>query len=546
MKQKPQLESSEIELIEISAIGFSPTNPRRTYSSEGLEELAESIKAHGVLAPVVVRPTGDRFELVVGERRVRASVIAMVGHVPAIVRELTDIEVEDLQIVENVQREDVDLIEQGEGYRRLVRDRSWSVELLAERVGKKTRYIYGLMKLADVPESARAAFRSGKLTKSHLELIARIPDPDQREKATGQILHPPAWQAGDGGVLPVRASAQLIERDYSRELKRAPFSRKDAELLPEAGACDACPHMAGNNPLFEGTRADVCTLPSCYERKLAAHNAKLIERHRADGAEIMPVKQAKELFNGTTLTWNAGKEFVDLDARCQEDSKGRSFGQIVKDQVKPVIAEDMHGTPHRLAARAEVSKLLKKAGVQQTPKVSKSSSQTVEQKKAEDERKVREAVVARIAGLAAAKAQRQWVTMSGPVSLLSFFLEQVIASGSFGDVFSKLDKAAIRRKWISEKEAKEDFDAADKRIREMLPKMTVPEMIALIIECVFLKAGEYVYHEYNQRFLALAKGWGFDLREIASKVRAELKKCSKSSTKPDAEKKPGRAKAAGR
>ena len=168
-------------LLPIDRIIISPTNPRKHFNEAALGELAASIAQHGVLQPILVRkwtidckmPKGKCYgdmhgmhEIVCGERRWRASQIAGRAEILAIVRELSDLQVLEIQVVENLQREDVHPIEEAEGYERLIKWHGYSADTLAEKVGKSRAYIYARLKLTALAPVAREAFFSGKLTAS--------------------------------------------------------------------------------------------------------------------------------------------------------------------------------------------------------------------------------------------------------------------------------------------------------------------------------------------------------------------------------------------
>src|SRR6266704_3355542 len=164
----------------------SKTNPRRTFDEAKLAELAGNIRQHGVLQPVLVRPLPDGkdgfFELVAGARRYRASKLAGRESIPATIRELTDTECLELQLIENLQRADVHELDEARGYAALMQMQpdTYTVETLAEKIGRSEKYVYARLRLTHLADEVQQAFYVGKLTVAHAFEIARLQQSDQR------------------------------------------------------------------------------------------------------------------------------------------------------------------------------------------------------------------------------------------------------------------------------------------------------------------------------------------------------------------------------
>jgi len=152
--------SSEVAVDQITA---SPFQPRRSFDEAKIEELASSIRNQGIIQPLVVRPKGDQFELIAGERRWRAAMKAGLSRVPVVIREATDHEALQLALVENLQREDLNPIEEASGYRRLQEEFHWSQEEMAEKVGKSRPAIANSIRLLGLPGEVQREVASGNL-----------------------------------------------------------------------------------------------------------------------------------------------------------------------------------------------------------------------------------------------------------------------------------------------------------------------------------------------------------------------------------------------
>jgi ParB family chromosome partitioning protein len=152
-------------------------NPRRNFAEGQLEELAASIRERGLVQPLVVRPSlGDTYEIVAGERRWRAAQLANLHDVPVVVRTLSDQEAIEIAIIENVQREDLNAIEEGEGYRLLMDGHGYTQEDLAKVIGKSRSHLANTLRLLKLPESVRDLVRSGELSAGHARALIGRPD----------------------------------------------------------------------------------------------------------------------------------------------------------------------------------------------------------------------------------------------------------------------------------------------------------------------------------------------------------------------------------
>ncbi len=179
-------------IVQLDQIVPSPTNPRKAFDKEALEELAASIKAHGVLQPVLVRPwpasrkppkgfpeaSETGYELVVGERRWRAARLAGLDAIPATVQVLEDAEVVEVQLVENLARTDLHPLEEADGYRQLMA-KGYDVSRIAEQTGRSVKYVYDRVKLLSLTKAAQKAFLAGEFTAGHAVILARLKPADQ-------------------------------------------------------------------------------------------------------------------------------------------------------------------------------------------------------------------------------------------------------------------------------------------------------------------------------------------------------------------------------
>lgn len=173
-----------VEHIPLIALHHSPTNPRKTYPERELEELAESIRSQGIINPITVRPFYEEnkivaYEVVAGNRRYRAALLAELQLVPCIVRDLTDDQVMDIQIAENLHRQDVPPLEEAAAFQAMLDTRKIDVDELAGKIGKSARYVYRRLKLNNLHERYIPFMESGDLAASTAEVLASYPQEAQ-------------------------------------------------------------------------------------------------------------------------------------------------------------------------------------------------------------------------------------------------------------------------------------------------------------------------------------------------------------------------------
>jgi ParB family transcriptional regulator, chromosome partitioning protein len=164
--------------VPLSSLKASRFNPRRDFSEEQLEELATSIRERGLVQPLVVRPLGggDRYEIVAGERRWRAAQLANLHEVPVVIRQLSDQEAIEIAIIENVQREDLNAIEEGEGYHALMQGHGYTQEDLAKVIGKSRSHLANTLRLLKLPKPVQDLVRAGDLSAGHARALIGRPD----------------------------------------------------------------------------------------------------------------------------------------------------------------------------------------------------------------------------------------------------------------------------------------------------------------------------------------------------------------------------------
>ena len=225
--------TSADQMIPIEQISPNPDQPRKQFVQDDLDDLAASIKEKGVLQPLIVRKRAEgQFEIVAGERRWRAAQMAQLHALPVIVREFTDIEVLEVAIIENIQRADLNAVEEAAGYKQLMDKFGHTQEKMAEALGKSRSHIANLLRLLNLPRPVLELLREGKLSAGHARALVPSQDP---MKLAQQIIK---------GGLSVRAAEALVKRETSDDAKPKPTGsnepkEKDADTKALEGDLSA-------------------------------------------------------------------------------------------------------------------------------------------------------------------------------------------------------------------------------------------------------------------------------------------------------------------
>ena len=327
-KQKDLAPQSAYQLIAVADIQTSDTHiqalRRARFDPAALTELVKSVTAHGVLQPIVVRRKATvnegnpdaLWEIVAGERRWVAARAAKLQFIPAVCRDLTDLQVLEIQLIENLQREGLHPLEEAEGFADLMQLKGVNADAIAETIGRSRSHVFGRLKLLDLIPPAREAFNQGKIDASKAQLIARIPAPKLQEKALKLALEVD-WR---GDPVSYRDFKQRMGNGFTVELVHATFKLADAALDPKAGNCTACPKRTGNlGDLFADVKnPDVCTDPPCFDKKNALLQKRLRTEAEAKGRTIITQQQANQIAPVVELDAEIEEEFSEPEPELDE------------------------------------------------------------------------------------------------------------------------------------------------------------------------------------------------------------------------------------
>ena len=499
-----------IEFLTVSKVSESKSNPRKSFGD--MTELIDSVRTKGVLVPVLCRPAEDGWELVFGARRLRAAQAAGLAEIPAMVRTMTDREVLEVQVIENLQRADVHPLEEAEGFKALNEQYGVSVDELAAKTGKSTAFVRNRLKLCSLHVMAKEAFFTNAINASVAQLLARMPEALQ-EKATKELLNFPTG----GEQVSQRRAFEFIQSRYMLSLEGAPFDVTDAELHPEAGACSTCPKRTGNQRELFGDvpSEDVCTDPDCFSVKKERVWQLRVERAKEAGQEVLAAKEAKKVFLYLgEVSPQSG--FVELDDVCSTDPKARTWRKLLGKNVPTLtIARDGRGHAHELVALDDAAKALKTSG--NTFKVPKRpTTKSPEDYRREQEREAKARVLrATTAREALTEIVVKVEKQSAGKGVWRFMVEALLPYS-----------ADAREHRFS--------DVADEALPARIRKLSEDELRGLVFELAMEHALLQTWTGYPKELVTACKLFGINLRGVEAKSSKALKEAEEEKAQ-DAE-----------
>ncbi len=221
--------------LSLDKISVNPMQPRRRFSDNRLDELVESVKLYGIIQPLIVSERDGGYELIAGERRLRAAEIVGLKEVPAIVRGVSEVEKLEVALVENLQREDLNPVETAMAYRRLIDEFNLSQEEVAERTGKSRSAVSNTLRVLNLPEDIKIALIDGKITEGHAKILSGLDGPDRQMVLFRKMLNA-KMSVGDaarearhmGGTKQARVKINYADKD--KEFAFREFFKSKAEI----------------------------------------------------------------------------------------------------------------------------------------------------------------------------------------------------------------------------------------------------------------------------------------------------------------------------
>ncbi|WP_417364077.1 ParB/RepB/Spo0J family partition protein [Galbibacter sp.] len=264
----------QIQNLPLGNIKPDPEQPRKTFNKDALQQLSESIENHGVLQPITVRQLNGQYVIVMGERRYRASKLAGKKTIPCIVRTYENNDVLEVQIIENLQRQDVEPTEEAEAIAYL--SEKYTPTEIAKRLGRTDNFVRQRLKLAGLIDGFKHFVRNGEMTIS-LGVGVALFAPEEQQMMLETM----------GEDFNTHQINRMI-KDQTYDLEKASFDVKDKKLVPKAGSCLECPFNAANQGNLFGEGKMVCTKSTCFETKKSKSFLNLIEKSKKENILLIP------------------------------------------------------------------------------------------------------------------------------------------------------------------------------------------------------------------------------------------------------------------
>ena len=506
----------QFQIVPIAKVFESPLNPRKHFNQKKMEELVESVRAKGIMMPLLVRPVDGRFEIAAGHRRYRAAIELKLLEVPLIIREMIDSDFLEVLTIENLQHEDVLPLDEAQGFRTLMEKTNYDVAAISLKVGKSESWIYQRMKLLELIPEAQKLLTEDKITAGHAILIARL-QPNEQKECLKEIE-----EEGCGPGLSVRDLADFIERQIHLDLNSASFSKKDPDLVPEAGPCTTCPKRTGFAPMLfpEIKKKDTCTDPGCFNRKIEAYTAHWLEKQSQD-SDIPPLKlssdgdyrRKKAPENPEeAIPANFYKEITDKKKGSCENARegiiteGRNKGKVLTVCTDPKCK--IHQRYQNSSYRTDPRELARR--------------------KAEDERrKFNETIRARVLDQILEK-----------ISDLDLEDERFIIAHRFNALWDEYRHRIFKRHgWEMQKG---QHGGREYRIEKILALMKIKDLNRLSLEMElinYVRFNEYHSQKKITPLSDMAKRHGIDVKAIEDQVKAEAKAKKEKKSVPVKKKK---------
>lgn len=346
--KKPVNQLKQVSLVDIS---ISETNPRKHIDEDSLNELAESIKQKGVLQPVLIRTLEQGYELICGERRYRAALVAGLKEIPANIRSMNDDEAFECQIVENLERKDVHPLEEAEAFKRMIDSGKYTLADIAAKLAKTETFVLQRLKLNDLIDEVKKDFYDGHLGVGHATLLARLSASGQKEIYEDAHDHY-SEDVRYGTIKEIKNDIQ----GHTYDLTEASFDLNSETLNPVSGPCARCPKCsAANLTLFpDMANENICFDTSCFDLKVVNHTISLIKDLQESGEKFIVGKNRWGSDPDERILNFTGENEIKVltmydDFNISEDTKS------IKGHVKCVMASGTYQGAVKLA------KLIKKS-----------------------------------------------------------------------------------------------------------------------------------------------------------------------------------------
>lgn len=505
--------NSEYRNLPMAQLQESPTNPRRRFDERALEELTASVRSQGVLQPLLVRALDeDKYEIVIGARRFRAAQRAEKADVPVRVRELTDAQCAEIQLVENIQREGVHPLEEATAFYGLLHTYglNYDINMLALKAGKSPTFVAQRLKLVDLIPSIADAFLADQIGVGHALEIAKLPEVQQQKAFDAAFRN--VWSNGkDTRVLvPLRDFTAWIEQNILLSLDSVPFDKNDAALVPEAGSCAECPKRTGFNTLLFGeTVHDSCSDVSCFQNKLG----KFVEQQIAAKPKLVQITTAQASRGDGTVLPRSRYVALHLSNPAKSKQPFSPYQKPCKHMSEAIVVDGAE-RGHTVKVCAEPS-----CSIHFADRASKASNPAQLAKEQEQRRK---------------EIEKRKLEITIRHRILAEVLKKVSAPMERGDLVlianTLLEKTeplrrealARRHKLVDGSASEVTYPEVQKGLARLLRQLDESGLSKLIVEIVLLGSVESASQDDTDALTATAKRHRVDVAKVHTTVEAEF------------------------
>lgn len=570
---------SPFQMLSIELLSPSPTNPRKRFHEVSISELAESIKEQGILEPLIVRQITvknkpGQYEIVCGERRYRAANHAGLSTIPALVRELTDEQVLDIQIHENLHREDIHPMDEATGYQALMNHLKCDINEVALRVGKLPSYVASRLKLNQLIPEAQQDLENGHLMLSHALEIAKFGQDSQadilhkaykqRHVKWDEKLRENIYEPDKTALKPLVEFQDWILENIRFRLNKAPFDTKSTNLRPDGLACGNCPNRSGANALLfdnnEFSKTDSCLDPACWGKKaIVSVNNKLAQLAEKQSLEVkdLPVVisdswHSEQTSDGIVLGKDDFKE-IHLAAKGDPVTGHWASTNTCESMVTTIdVSEPRYGKTMLICSDRENCRIHfphKPSSSVTKPVDQEAIAEAEREKRAQRKEelfdvKVGEAVRKMVLRLAAEQFADTLNITGGGANftlelLLAFWLRSGMEDSDFRYTFNQVIKPTMESVLDSDELSKLSRyiglaeTALDSKAGEVLGKLSQRKQHILLFLFVHgMKGAMYYDHWKSQKeILAMAETYSIDYRELDAIARLDVVSDTKSMKK---------------
>lgn len=369
-KNKQPATPIQVEQLDTRRINEDPNQPRKVFDQTFIDELAADISIRGILQPILVREDPDHniispkelankkcYKIICGENRFKAAIKAGLTEVPCIINNMSDAEAFECQIAENLQRKNINPIEESNAFTALISKKISTAEMIADRFGVSTKYVYDRLTLQRVIPVVQEAVIAGRLSITHAKQFAKIPASDQEK----------LWEyVNDDEAILLSDLKGRIEVMFKNVLAKAPFDIQSKSLLKKAGACINCNKRSGCAlVLFDDVEQDdICFDEKCWDEKVVAHCNKVVDDFKAKGYEVKLISSSY-MSKNTALVSSKDYDEADVDTgivgvyfevNMYNDKKPGDFIYLIPEEGQDQEDDEQSDTSHNNPSKPQKEK----------------------------------------------------------------------------------------------------------------------------------------------------------------------------------------------